>query len=293
MCNGDFIMLYTKTVLQNREKLLLQLITTLLFFLCFSATLIAEDHQKRFIKLFFSDNYLPSLSGSLDSFNLEQAYIIQEKIVRLSKKNQTVKGYKAGFTGDSGRSSFGLTSPVSGVLMSGCENPSSLVFRLADLNGLKVEMEIGYILKRTINKELKLSELKNYIESAVPVVELPQLRFEDIAKITGQDLVASNMASRCWIVGKKFKKVDFAKLNDTKVYMQRDLNIIDEGFGRNVGKQENALLWLVNHLIGKNSSLKKGYLLLTGKLGKINPGLPGTYQVVYDSNNIIEFIIEP
>lgn len=45
-----------------------------------------------------------------------------------------------------------------------------------------------------------------------------------------------------------------------------------------MGNQLRALLWLVNEAVARRQSLEASFLLITGTLGKINPGLPGTYH---------------
>ena len=57
--------------------------------------------------------------------------------------------------------------------------------------------------------------------------------------------------------------------------------MIEKVYGDGVGGQEDALVWLIEHLLSRKVRLKKGDLLITGKLGKIHMPYAGNYSVEY------------
>ena len=58
--------------------------------------------------------------------------------------------------------------------------------------------------------------------------------------------------------------------------------MIEKVNGSDVGGQEDALAWLIEHLLSRNVRLRKGDLLITGKLGKIQ----SLWQGVTSSNMV-------
>ena len=56
-------------------------------------------------------------------------------------------------------------------------------------------------------------------------------------------------------------------------------------------QQEDALAWLIEHLLSRNVRLRKGDLLITGKLGKIHVPVAGRYVVKYGSLSELTFSI--
>ena len=67
--------------------------------------------------------------------------------------------------------------------------------------------------------------------------------------------------------------------------------MIEKVYGDYVGGQKDALAWLIKHLLSRKVRLKKGDLLITGKLGKIHNPYLGHYSVKYGSLSELTFSV--
>lgn len=226
---------------------------------------------------------LPRLSQLVADLDLEMAYAIQEALVAAERIERAVGGYKAGFTAAPSRARFGLDGPVSGVLFADGEHQDGAVIDLAGFARPMVELEIGFRLRSAIRRPMKsIDDLLTYVREAVPAVELPDLDYDDLEQLTGLDVVATNIASAHYVVGKPFVLAGIAAVNELDAVLYRDGEHIDGGAARNaMGNQLEALLWLVNHLHAAGWPLEPGQLLITGTLGRINPAAPGHYRAEY------------
>ena len=226
---------------------------------------------------------LPRLSQLVSDLDLDLAYAIQEALVAAERIERAVGGYKAGFTAAPSRARFGLDGPVSGVLFADGEHQDGAVIDLAGFARPMVELEIGFRLRSAIRRPMKsVEDLLTYVREAVPAVELPDLDYDDLDRLTGLDVVATNIASADYVVGKPFVLPGIETVNELDAALYRDDEHIDGGAARNaMGNQLEALLWLVNHLHAAGWPLEPGQLLITGTLGRINPAAPGHYRAEY------------
>jgi 2-keto-4-pentenoate hydratase len=227
---------------------------------------------------------IPLLSGYLPRLDEKLAYAIQGALVDAQARERGVGGYKAAFTSPASRERFGMDGPASGVLFAdGARSGDGVGIDLTDFHQLMLETEIGFILRSAITRQMRsVDDLKTYVRAAVPVIELPDLNFADPANLRGLDIVATNIAAASYLVGPPLRIYDLEKVNAIEVVLERDDAEIDRGAARNAGgDQLETLLWLVNHLQALGQPLEEGYLLITGALGKVNPGLPGRYSAHY------------
>lgn len=238
-------------------------------------------------------NGLPRLTELMPDIDLDEAYAIQRALVTVERPLRGIGGYKAGFTNPASRAAFGLGGPVSGVLYGDGARQDGTAIDLADFSRLMIEVEIGFVLRSPIRRPMKsLDDLMTYVREIVPVIELPDLAYDDLARVTGLDIVATNMASRAYIVGPPLRLARPAAVNALEFVLYRDGVAVDHGRAANaMGDQLGALLWLVNHVQAAGLPLAAGHLLITGTLGKINPGLPGIYRAEYGSAGQVGFSV--
>ena len=222
---------------------------------------------------------MPVLSAYGAGLDVQTAYGIQRIIVEEALKSREIGGYKAGFTAAAPRKKFKLQEPIAGVLFADGLLGDGAEVRRNAYKRLMVEVEIGFVLRSPITRHMNsISDLKTYVSHAVPAIELPDLNYEDIEKLNGLDVLATNMAAAAYLVGEPFRLTDLAEVNALEVALYRDGELIDQGHAQNaLGNQLRALQWLVNTLIEQGWPLRPGQVLLTGTLGKINPGIAGSY----------------
>ncbi len=237
---------------------------------------------------------MPALSSYDPDFSLDAAYAVQRALVERLYGNRAIGGYKAGFTSKAAQLKYYLRAPVSGVLPGDGRLSDGAIVDLAKFKKLMIEVEIGFILRSPIRRPMKsIADLKTYVSSAVPAIELPDLNYEKPHNLIGLDIVATNVAARSYIVGKPLALRDLGEVNGFKINLTHDGKSIDQGLATNaLGNQLEALRWLVNHLLERGYPLDPGQVLITGVLGKINPGLPGHYRAEFGPRSTIEFDVK-
>ena len=236
------------------------------------------------------DKNLPNVSQHNDSLSLKDAYVIQKKFAGRLGTGKTL-GYKAAFFDLSSRNKFKFTEPMSGILKSGCVFTNEQVIKLEDFPGLRLELELGYRLKQEIKSSSDTVRINNNWFELVPVIEMPQIRFNSIEGISAVDLIAGNVAASCWLEAPSIPTFDFSELDQMEVKMFANKKMIEKVYGDGVGGQKDALAWLIEHLLLRNVRLRKGDLLITGKLGKIHTPVAGRYVVEYGSLSKLTFSI--
>jgi 2-keto-4-pentenoate hydratase len=246
---------------------------------------------------------IPVLSTGFPRLDQNIAYAVQKLYVQelLKYHNATIYGYKGGLTSVPAMKRFRVKEPVAGVLLDRGKYPkhaldSSPIVIHPKKTGIKtmmLETEIGFIVGTEIKKPVKhIASLKAYIKSVLPVIEVPDLGYDNIKKITGPDIIASNVGAAAFIVGKE-RENDSYDLDSVSVILKRDGQIVSSGKGSDtLGSQWQALLWLVNKVLAQGWTIKPGQLLITGALGKMIPAKPGLYNADYGCFGNIVFKIQ-
>lgn len=237
---------------------------------------------------------MPVLSAYGAALDVQTAYGIQRLIVEDALKSREIGGYKAGFTAAAPRQKFKLQHPIAGVLFADGLLGDGAEVRRPAYRRLMVEVEIGFVLRSPITRPMEsIADLKTYVSHAVPAIELPDLNYEDLQNLIGLDVLATNMAAAAYLIGKPFGLTDLAEVNALEVSLYRDGELIDHGHAHNaLGNQLLALQWLVNTLIEQGWPLQPGQVLLTGTLGKINPGTTGSYYADFGRRELRFNIVE-
>lgn len=239
---------------------------------------------------------MPLLSVYYDQLNRNSAYDIQHALVTHElRKKRVIGGYKAGFTNAALRTRFHYPDPISGVLFADGAFKDGAVIDAALFKKPMLEVEIGYVLRSPITRKLhSVADLKTYIRHALPVVEIPDLNYGNVGGLNAYDIIATNVSASHYVAGAPFALKDLAEVNGIKVALYKDEQVIDTGSASDaLGNQLEALLWLVNDLYGHGWQLQAGQLLITGTLGKMNPGAPGSYRADYGLGRTLSFVIQP
>jgi 2-keto-4-pentenoate hydratase len=155
-----------------------------------------------------------------------------------------------------------------------------------------IETEIGFIMGKPITHQIKdVAELRGYVRAIMPVIELPDLGYEDLKKLKAVDIIASNVSATQFIAGEE-KRLNGLNLNDLTVALSLDGQVVNQGKESDaLGDQWEAALWLVNFVINQGWKIEPGQILITGVLGKMLPGRPGNYVADYGSLGKIQFEI--
>jgi len=219
-------------------------------------------------------------SAKLPDLNEEKAYALQKQLAdKLVSMGQPIGGFKAGLTSEATQKRFGVNAPLLGPLFKpGALGPDAVV-NTKDFVRLFVETEIGYIPGVKIDKPVAdVEALKKMIKEVCPAVELPDLRFEDMKGLKGPDIVVDAVSSAKYIIGKPVP-VSSVDVSEVAVTLTRDGEVVNQGKAADVlGDQWKALLWLVNGTVSRGYVIEPGQLLITGVMGNMIPGKPGSYK---------------
>ena len=239
---------------------------------------------------------MPLLSVYYDQLNSASAYDIQRALVSHEmRKKRVIGGYKAGFTQAALRIKYHTKEPISGVLFADAAFEDGAEIDAGLFKKPMLEVEIGYVLRSPITRKLhSIADLKTYISHALPAVEIPDLNYANVGGLNACDIIATNVAASRYVVGKPFVLRDLAQVNEIRVALYRDEQVIDSGAAIDaLGNQLEALLWLVNDAYAHGWHLQADQLLITGTLGKMNPALPGSYRADYGLGRTLSFVLKP
>lgn len=220
----------------------------------------------------------PMSSQMIQNVTVDQAYDIQDAFVRkMRDSGETVVGYKAGLTAIAAQEKFGVFNAIRGTLFKSMLRwPGTLYQKNFGL--LFIETEIGFRFGKNITAPVEdIGSLKKAVSIVFPAIELPDLYFSDMEKITGPDIIATNVAARQVLIGKALP-VNTQDLNAVSVRLFHNGEEIAHGMGKNaLGDQWKALQWTVNHVLEKGGEIKNGDIVITGSLTPIQPVTPGKY----------------
>lgn len=231
---------------------------------------------------------MPNLSNKYN-LDMSTAYQVQRQYVRQRLQSDKIAGFKAGLTSDDAQSDFNINRPVIGILFKNGVRRHKEKIHLKDYNGLMIEAELGFVFKKRVHKKINsVNELKTYIQKVIPVLELPEVSFEE-SPIDGIDLVSANTASAYYIPKDNVNWIGL-NINELTVSLSHNDRIVLQGQGKDaLGDQWEALRWLVNQIIAHGWVIEKGYLLITGALGGMVMVEPGTYTALYNHETSISF----
>jgi 2-keto-4-pentenoate hydratase len=235
----------------------------------------------------------PLLSVQYPGMDVPAAYAVQKAYVRKRLTTDTVAGYKAGLTSVAGQKKFGVSAPLAGVLFGSGKQVAGAVVDRSAFNSLMVETEIGMVIGKPISGPIHdLAQLRASIRGFMPVIELPDLGFANMKAVTGIDLIAADVGAAQFITGTE-KAGPPPDLNAISVTLAADGKEINRGQGSDtLGDQWQTALWLVNTMTAQGWQIQPGQILITGVLGKMVPGKPGSYVADYGGFGTITFEIK-
>lgn len=214
-------------------------------------------------------------------------------VARRLADGESFAGIKGAVVGAGGQQMFGIEGPLSAVLFqSGWheagEAPTQIPVREDAAPG--VETELGIILSKSIVAELAdVDALRAFVEAVVPVIELPAGRHDWKEKPKAVDLIAANVDSDHYIVGKGHTDLSL-DLEALKIRLLEGGAVRNETTG---GDARNGQWWnflhQVNWAVRQGYPLEPGHLVITGALGKIHRADSGSFRAEFGELGVIEF----
>lgn len=244
-----------------------------------SAAQSVEEWTDAIIKAQDRRQPVPALAGQSYGASERQAYAVQKELLnRRVADGDSIVGHKAGLTSEAAQARYDMFEPVAGSLLKSQVKNTATFVSLRQLKNPMVEMEIGFELKLSIRSAPRdVEELKTFVRQIVPVIEVPNPDFEPADKVSGADIIASNVAAAVVIKGRP-KPIDAVDLAELEVSLSRNNEVISLGAGSDaMGDPWEALLWLVQQRLREGFEVKRDDLLITGALGEVVPGEAGRY----------------
>lgn len=273
-----------------KRKSIPHLVLILFIFIAPAVWENVSELAEALIKADKENHPIPILSDRYPELDVETAYQVQKVYVQKRLAKDRIAGFKAGLTSEETQDRFGVEFPVTGVLLSSGKKMGDSVIERSAFKVLMIEAEIGFVVGKPITHPLKdVSELQDNIRAIMPVIELPDLGFEDLKKVNAVDIIASNISAAQFIVGQE-KTLNDIDLNKTTVTLTSDGQVINQGKGSDaLGDQWTTALWLVNAIAKQGWKIEPGQILITGVLGKMIPGKQGKYLADYGTLGRISF----
>jgi 2-keto-4-pentenoate hydratase len=194
-----------------------------------------------------------------------------------------VVGYKAGLTNPAVQKAFGVMAPVRGTLLDKMILESGTTL---DANfGARPLYEGDLILRVgsvAINGAKTPMEALQYIDAAIPFIELPDLVYAKDVKINGPMLAAVNVAARYGIVGEAIpvqptqEWMERLKNFTCQIYDEKGILLIEGPGSSLLDHPMNVVLWIRDSLKSNGILLMKGDLLSLGTITKLTPTAPNT-----------------
>lgn len=239
----------------------------------------------------------PVLTAEYPGMTVDESYAVQTAYSKKRLGAERPVGFKAGLTTEATMKRFGSDTPFAAVLfpgggLDGAAGPVEV--NRKDFGNLMLECEIGFILGEPVKEPLKdVDALKGKVAFLTAAIELPDLAFTDMKQLKAGDINASAISSKGFIVGKPVPLGNAPDINELVPVLSLDGTEVNRGKGSDaLGDQWKAALWLVNKMVEQGWTMEKGDVLLTGALGNMLPGKPGSY--VYDAGALggIEFTVK-
>ena len=215
--------------------------------------------------------------ATLAGATIEDAYTIQAINTDFwEKSGRTIVGAKVGLTAKTVQTQLGVDQPDFGHLFSDMSINDGAVIPAGKLLQPKVEAEIAFVLKRSINTgRMTTAELIDSVAYALPALEIVDSRIADW-NISIIDTIADNASSGLFVLGSK--AAPLADIDLRLAGMVLEKNGVPVSFGAGaacLGNPLHALGWLAQKMAEVGRPLKMGDIILAGALGPMVSVEPG------------------
>ncbi len=248
----------------------------------FTAVHAGEDVPEVLFQNYKACQPVPLPSAAITNLTVDQAYTIQKEFVsKLVQDGGVIAGYKAGLTSTTAQKKFKAPGPVTGILLQDMRITDGKVVS-KPYSKMMLEVEIGYRLNQDVKSPTTPETVKTLVDAVMPAVEVPDLNFATFKGLAFTDIIADNVGARGFMLGNP-KKVDQVDPNGVTGQLFMNGKALGKAVpGRaDLGDQWKALSWSLNNVLANGGEIKKGMVVITGSLGRMYPGKPGSYKAVY------------
>ena len=211
------------------------------------------------------------LSTRMPNLTIEMAYKISQSICRrrIQLHNDKLIGRKIGLTSQSVQRQLGVHEPDFGYLTHAMQIPNSGKIPMAGLRWPKIETELAFKLKSSLDgSDFDEEAIIEATEWVAPCLEIIDSRIENW-NIKIQDTVADNASAAFFVLGKAVSPagLDFKRAT---MLMKQNGSVVSTGTGADcLGHPALAVAWLARKLASLGEPLQKGELILAGAWGPV------------------------
>jgi len=243
---------------------------------------VCPSHERVNTLLRFMDVKQP-VRGLRTDLSMKDAECGRRRMVeRLEAGDNRIVGYKAGLTSKAAQDSFGVTSPVRGVLLQkmllaeGVDVPADFGARPM------FEPDLLVVVKdASIHKAKTHLEVLGALSLVVPFIELPDLLVAEGEKLSASLIVSLNVGARLGVVGKGIPVQATPEFAAALAAMRV---VVSDQKGKELASAKgaaildhplNAVLWLARDLERSGIRLKPGDRLSLGSFTQPMLPVPG------------------
>lgn len=209
---------------------------------------------------------------------LDQAYAIQHRIVeRELVAGDRIAGYRGGLMSQASMRQRGVTQPLVAVQFRSGRRTSPAALSFAGYRHAALEVKLGFLFGRDLPPgPLTPETIRAAVRSVVPVIDLPDIGYTDPAHYSAADMVAANISSARFVIGKRVRCC--ADLDQESATLKYDGKVLTHGVGRDsLGDALASLATIVKLARTQGYKIRRGDIVLTGKIGDKVDVQPGSY----------------
>ena len=135
------------------------------------------------------------------SITVDEAYTIQyENIQRRVNRGEQIIGIKMGFTSKAKMEQMGVHDMIWGRLTDDMHYLNGDKLDIAKFIHPRAEPELCFLVSKTIDREISIDEVGDFIEAVAPAIEIIDSRYKNF-KFSLEDVIADNCSSSAFVVG--------------------------------------------------------------------------------------------
>lgn len=234
------------------------------------------------------------LATSYPAIDETGAYAIQKAVYWANHPENDLAGYKAALTSAGAQKLLETDHAAAGYLPKSGWVPSGDTIISAAYTLPFIEVELGYFIKENISAPVSdTTALKAMVASVYPVIELPDIGFQNIQEVKLTTFIAHNTAAKQFITGTATPIENAPDLNQLTCALSKNDSLLAEAKGSDaLGSQWEALRFLINQRVEMGATIEPDDVLITGSLGRLFPFVPGSYKATYGPLGELTFVIK-
>jgi 2-oxo-3-hexenedioate decarboxylase len=204
-----------------------------------------------------------SQMAEVEGYILKEAYQIQSySIQQRIERGEKITGFKLGFTSKAKMEQMGVHDLIWGVLTDQMKIEDGGEISMSNYIHPRAEPEVAFLVENTIDKEISLAEIPNYICKMAVAIEVIDSRYENF-KFSLEDVVADNCSSIGYCIGKWKDTAD--SIQDLSIQLKFDEELVQGGNTKAVLENPYQSVVELSRLATEAGlKIEKGQIILAG-----------------------------